>query len=79
VTELLFELALKNYAPNNLKPTMLSREIITFSSSNETAFFIILFCNETPNGLRHRPRAKRVGYLRWGEDGEAVQLENAQA
>jgi len=30
---------------------------------------------ETPNGLRHRPRAERVGYLRWGGDGEAVQPE----
>jgi hypothetical protein len=66
VTELLFELAPKNYVPNNLKPIVLSREIITFSSSNETAFFIILFCNETPNGMR---------YLRWGLDGEAVQPE----
>ncbi|HRJ75519.1 MAG TPA: hypothetical protein PLX90_05945, partial [Anaerolineales bacterium] len=32
-------------------------------------------CNEWANGLRHRPRVKRVGYLRWGRDGEAVQPE----
>ena len=35
-------------------------------------FCIRLFIEEPPNGLRHRPRR---GYLRWGGDGEAVQLE----
>ena len=33
-------------------------------------FYIRKFCKETPNGLR---------YLRWGGDGEAVQLEKAKA
>jgi hypothetical protein len=31
---------------------------------------------EMPNGLRHCPRS---GYLRWGGDGEAVQLEKGLA
>jgi hypothetical protein len=34
--------------------------------------FMIYLCKEPPNGLRHRPRAERVGYLRVGGCGQCL-------